>query len=694
MTCIRACALALALGVVASAQNRPEPPRFRVSVDAVSIDAVVTDRDGHVVRDLAAEDFDVFQDGKKQKVTFAQFVPVATAATARAEASARPSSLLVPRVTPAPVTRESVQRTIAIVIDDLGLSVEGLTFARSALHDFIDTALLPSDLVAILRTGRSAGALQAFTTDHRVLHAAVDRIQWTVLSRNGVEPFVPINEWVTNDEHATLNPLDFSDLESFRSAVSAVGSLGALNLAIQGARELPGRKAIVFVTEGFRLFDIEDQRVRIAVDKVLDQAARAGVVIYSLDARGLQSAGLLASDNLKTAVLNGDRDPFSEAVRQRAADRLAFNRDTQEGMAYLAEQTGGFAVLNTNDLGAGLGRIAEDVRDYYVIGYAPDASTFKSKTGKPRLHKISVNVRRPGLRVRTRKEFFGVSDPAQPQGAASAAQQLVRAAISPFSAGEIMLNATALPGFSPTQGMFVRTLLHVDARALTFNDDESGKKTASADVVGLVFDADGAEVAHLSTGFAVALTREAAEDALRDGLVYSLRVPIRRPGGYQLRFALRDRASGALGSAGEFVEMPDISGGRFALSGLVLRRQAQPSAPAAIGSDQFVVGPEDALRVYPPGARLSYAYEVYNAGSEVKVTASVWRESQRVMAAPAGSLKRPADGERRFVAAGGLKLGDGLPDGTYVFELSAVSPDERHPGKSRIAAQRIDFEVR
>ena len=103
------------------------------------------------------------------------------------------------------------------------------------------------------------------------------------------------------------------------------------------------------------------------LDRVIDQAMRAGVVIYSLDARGLQTAGILASDNLKSK-------PDGTAMKPRFAPRhrrqTEFNRDTQEGMAYLAEQTGGFAVLNTNDLPRGLGRITDDVRDYYVGGYA------------------------------------------------------------------------------------------------------------------------------------------------------------------------------------------------------------------------------------------------------------------------------------------------------------------------------------
>ena len=118
----------------------------------------------------------------------------------------------------------------------------------------------------------------------------------------------------------------------------------------------------------------------------------------------------------------------------------------------------------------------------------------------------------------------------------------------------------------------MRTLLHIDARALTFVDSEGARKTASVDVLGMVFNQEGIEVGHLSTGFAVALTAEAESDALRDGLAYNLRIPIPRAGGYQVRFAVRDQHSGAMGSAGEFVDVDDMAGGAFALSGIVLRR--------------------------------------------------------------------------------------------------------------------------
>jgi VWFA-related protein len=670
-----------------SGQESREPPRFRVAVDAVRIDAVVTDRNGRTVDDLTADDFEVRQDGKLQKVTFAEFMPV-LAGPATADVSA-PSNPEVPIVSPPmAVKREDVQRTVAVVVDDLGLSVESLQNTKRALHAFVDRELRPTDLVALVRTGGTGGGLQPFTADHRVLHAAIDGLRWNGASRNGVEAFEPANSWTTFDSRTQIDLADFKTVDGLRRSMSAAGTLGALNLVVRSARDLPGRKAIIFVSEGFQLLkDLEpDRLVRPALDRVIDQATRAGVVIYSLDCRGLQSAALQASDNIKNLEESG--------IRGKAGDRTAFNRGTQEGMTYLAEQTGGFAVLNTNDLGRGLGRITDDVRSYYVIGYVPQEGTFAREGQKPSLHKISIDVRRPGLRVKTRKEFLGISDPQETTGPVTPAQQLVHAATSPFAATDIGLHATTLPGYSPEQGTFVRALLHIEAGALTFVDSEGGKKTASADVLGMVFDQEGTEVAHLSTGFSVALTNEGAEDALRDGVAYTLRIPIPRAGGYQVRFAVRDQHSGVVGSAGEFVDVGDMAGGAFALSGIVLRSDDGTVTHAAGGDDPIVLTPAQALRVYKPGTQLSYAYEIYNATAPVQSTTSIWRGNEKVLLAPPATLLVPPGGDRRFAAAGGVKLGERLPPGSYVMQISATTSDTKSRGRSRIAVQRIGFDVR
>jgi VWFA-related protein len=694
---------ACTVAAVAARQAPADPPRFRVAVDVVSIDAVVTDRKGEVVRDLTAADFEVLQNGKRQKVAFAQFVPVITFAAPPASATgsrrvSAPITIEAPRVPATPPNPgDQVRRTIIVVVDDLGLSLVGMNNTRQGLRRFVEAGLPPTDVVAIVRTGESRGLLHPITNDRATLQAATDALRYNVLSRKGV--------WPTGDvvQVGSAAPSVEEPVSGLQRSVSTAGSLAALSLVVEGARDLPGRKTVIFVSEGFQLAigpdssknPDADPRARYGniLDRVIDQATRSGVVIYAVDGQGLQSGGLSAADDIHSIDTKFDRDAMGKVLRDLEAGRRRDVREGQDSLVYLAEQTGGFAVANTNDLAGGLRRISNDVRDYYVIAYEPDRNTFTLDGKRPRRHKVDVNVRRPGLRVRTRKEFIGVSDPERPPGPATPAQQLVRAAISPFSVTTIALHGTNLPGYAPGRGMFVRTLLHLDPRALTFSTDARGARTATVDLVGLVFNNDGAQVDTISLGFDITLGNPAAEQALETGLVYSARVPIKTPGGYQLRYAVRDRRSGAIGSVGGFVHMPDVTGGAFALSGLVLRAGERTATSESLDSDRFTVQPADALRVYTPGTRLSVSYEIYHAGTAVQAVTSLWRGTDQLTSLPPDTLVPPADGGR-FAATGGLTLAEDLPAGRYVLQIAATSDDPTSAKRARRAVQRLPFDVR
>ena len=232
---------------------------------------------------------EVRQDGKIQKLLFAQFVPVLSAAPSSA-ASPDVGAAALPATPRGTIRRQDVQRTLAIVVDDLSLSFESFQNAKRALHAFIDRELRPTDLVALVRTGGSIGALQPFTVDRRILHASIDRLRWNGMSRNGVESYLPVNTFMTFDERTGIGDLsDFELVEILRRSMSAQGTFGALNLVVQGARDLPGRKAVVFVSEGFQLLSQgahdnqaePNSRLRRQIDRVIEQATRAGVVIYA-----------------------------------------------------------------------------------------------------------------------------------------------------------------------------------------------------------------------------------------------------------------------------------------------------------------------------------------------------------------------------------------------------------------------------
>ena len=367
------------VAAIAGPQAPPELPTFRVAVDVVSVDVAVTDCDGRiVVRDLTAADFEVFQDGKQQRVTAAKFVPVGVGGDEGAtQARSGPvSSLPVTEplpIPPQPIAREQARRTIVLVVDDLGLSSQGMGPLLPALRRFVDRELLPTDLMAIARVPRVVRRTCAIAHERFrcALHAAIDALRYNVLSRMG--------PWPGGDVVQLGHRVP--QFDGSERPLSSAYSVAALSLIVQAARDLPGRKtAGSSASEGLHL---TDPRMHDALDRVFDQAARSGVVVYTIDlCTGLQTGGLRASDHIHY-VPN-----MTEAVGRFAAARQRALGDAQESLAYLAEQTGGFAVVNTYDLAEGLSRIGNDVRDYYVIGYEPVSRHLRSREKLARQHTI------------------------------------------------------------------------------------------------------------------------------------------------------------------------------------------------------------------------------------------------------------------------------------------------------------------
>lgn len=510
-----------------------DPPRFRIAVDVVRLDAVVTDKDGKLVTNLTADDFDVHQDGRPQKISLVRWVPIA-GPQAAATAPSSPSATAPPDR----LAASQVQRTIMIVVDDLGTSFESYPPMRLALHRLVDEQLGANDLVAIVRTSVPDRALQQFTSDRKALHATIDALEWNWQSRTGVEGLAPVGQATAISIRGQLfTAPGFSDLDGLRGSMSAQNTFASLATLIHSTKELPGRKAMIFVSEGMRMVDrydgpggaigqgvIPDIRTTMPRDHVEDQAVRSGVVIYALDPRGLQTGRLRADDDLSKATPHN--------VVDAGGARHQYLIDTQDALTHLSQQTGGFAILDTNDLSNGLKRITDDQRGYYLIGYVPDDGTF-AKPGKTvRYHKISVEVKRRGLTVRTHKAFLGFSDDDR-RSAPSVGGELLQAVLSPFDADGIPVSLT-------TRSSDADGKLSIVGQVRADGIGEKG-----ADVLGLVLDANGLIV---SSGTSETTSGPQQIEA-------SLYVP--KPGTYQVRFAIRDRRSAAIGSDTTLVTVPD-----------------------------------------------------------------------------------------------------------------------------------------
>jgi VWFA-related protein len=703
-------------------QQKPEEiDVVRITTNLVQVDAVVTDKNGKVVTDLKPEEVQIFEDGRQQKITHFSYniaeTPPAERPTTPAKVAAEDKN--APPIPPATLRREQIRRTMAIVVDDLGLSFESTHFVRQALKKFVDQQMLPGDLVAIIRTSGGMGALQQFTTDKRQLYAAIDRVKYYASGRSGISAFAPIVPPTPGPGGPAIDQAN-ADLDQFREDVFSVGTLGAVNYVVNGLRGLPGRKSILLISDGFRISNRDDptrnERTRIRLQRLIDEAGRASVVIYTMNATGLQTLGFTAADDLS------GRNP--QDLEQALSDRRQTAFETQEGLDYLARQTGGIAIKNTNDLGSGIRRVMEDQKGYYLIGYRPDSSTFDPRTGRRTFHKLSLKVTRAGkFNVRMRNGFLGVSDEGSRPAPRTLGQKMIAALTSPFGSDGVHLQLTSLFANDAKAGSFMRSILHIDARDLTFTDEPNGWHKVVFDLLSITFGDNGVPVDQSGKTYTISLPDEFYKRAMRDGFVYTVTVPIKKAGAYQLRMSLRDSSSERIGAATQFIEAPDLKKDRLALSGIVLRgesptpRTAAPSAspappaanqsgtpnPAAVQTDEGVergnAQASPAVRHFTQGMRMFYGLVIFNAHldkgtnlPQLTTQVRLFRDGTPVFTGKENPFViNNAPDLKRLIAGGVLQLGTDLPPGEYVLQI--VANDALANQKYRTATQWIDFEI-
>jgi VWFA-related protein len=698
----------------------------RITTNLVQVDVTVTDKKGQPVTDLRPEEIEILEDNRPQTITNFSYVSLEGGAAgtkpAVKPAPAEKGALPVP---PVKLRPEQVQRTIALVVDDLSLSFESMAYTRQALKKFVDQQMQPGDLVAIIRTGGGVGALQQFTSDKRQLYAAIERVRFNLQGRGGMSAFAPIQSDPLAEARATLpNGRDRDEedrttgrrspeeeLSEFRDDIFSIGTLGAINYIVRGMGQLPGRKSILLLSEGFSLYNRDRDNLRFldALRRLIDIANRASVVIYTMDTRGLQTLGLTAEDNV--SGMSPDQ------IEASLADRSARLFDTQAGLNYLAQQTGGIAIRNTNDLAGGIKRVLDDQRGYYLIGYRPDEATFDPATGRRKFHKLSVRIKRPGLNHRTRNGFFGVTDEQAVPVRRTRVEQLAAAISSPFNANGVGLRLTALFGNDPKVGSFVRSVLHINVRDLTFVDEADGWHKTVFDVLTLTFGDNGNVIDEVSQTQTIRMKGETYKRALENGFVYFMTVPIKKAGAYQLRSALRDTVTERVGSASQFIEVPDIKKNRLTISGIVLqgidpsvaqKKMSQPAqdkaaaaAPNATQKTEDVADETDpqaspAMRRFKRGMVMQYGYVIYNAKAspapQLTTQLRLLRNGQVIFTGKVIPFGLTGQTDlKRITANGGIQLGSDMQPGEYVLQV--IVTDLLAKDKYRVASQWMDFEI-
>ena len=713
------------LAITVSAQNPTPTPTdddgvVKITTALIQVDVSVTDKDGKQVTDLKPEDFEILENGEKQDISNFSYVAVTNEVRAQTQNQVTVNSKQV-KIPPVPtqLRADEVRRTIVLVVDDIGMSFESMSHVRDTLKKFVAEQMQDGDLVAILRTSAGISVFQQFTSDKRILYAAIERVKWNPYSgKLGLfEPLNPslkemINGTVKSSGGVKQTQGDESDkqfekdIKEAQDGRFAAGALGALKYVVKGMSELPGRKAVVLFSEGFDIFEgtVKDKNssaalVRQVLEDLVEAANRAGVVINTIDARGLQVPGMFtAQDNTLGKTLEQ-----LDAIQQQ---RIESFRNSQTGLAYLAEKTGGRVFLNNNGLSNAVDKALNDQNGYYLIAYQPDTDTFDAN--KRKFNKLEVRVRRDGVKVRYRSGFFGITDeklnPTN-QIAKTPQQKMNDALFSPFGASGITMRMTSIFANDIKEGNFVRAFLHIDGKSITFTDEPNGNKKISFDIIGYTFDENGKIADSFGKTYEIAVKAEAAQKIIEKGLVYAMLVPIKKAGAYQLRVAVRDTNSEKIGAATQFIEIPNFDKNRLALSGLVLQSFTFEQWQALTGGNSTQTSSEvtdaqteTATRVFRRGSVLLFNYVVYNAkpdanrNVQVQTQARLYRDGKLVFEGKILPLNTEGQTDlKRIESKGAIVLGKNLEAGDYVLQIVAV--DALAKEKNQVQSQFIDFEL-
>jgi VWFA-related protein len=661
------------------------PAEFPVSTEAVRVDLVVREKSGGFLQGLGPDDVEVLEDGVPQRVESLQMV----------ERGERDGSKEAPML-------------VAFAFDRLG--PQARAFARQTLLGYLDASASPRPLVGLFSLDGNLTPLVGFTDDETALRRAADRlVSTTPRSFAGLRereemrnsfagmaegvgqshvaaaelPGVPECRGVEADQvkqteflAARLSSL-YQSLEHDEQGMGTVHGLLALVSSLQ---DLPGRKAVVFLSEGLAL----PARVASELRAVISAANRAGVAIYAADAGGLR----VASGNDETrrtietirtrleheVVLAPVAGPGSSVPTAGNMTLLERNEDAlrlapASGLSVLADQTGGFLVQDTNALAPRLLEVNEDLRSYYVLSYTPKNHDFDG-----RFRKISVRVKRPHGRVQAREGYLAVRSSLPVPALAYEAPALAR------------LESGRLPDQVP-----------VRLRGLSFPE------TPSTSTVPILVEVDSARLSDFSilvlvrdaSGRVVGKTsqRYPASRPGRGSKVLFYRQTQLSPGQYTLTAIAYEDRSGRAGSAIQKLTIPDPGHDRLRASSLMVVRSVEKldrEAPASARSLQYenlLLHPNLGQPLRREDKALAFAITAWPSDEHPGVDAEVevLRDGRKVAATPATRLHPDADGRIQLVSSlpmsafspGRYELRVTLSDGRDAFtrtETVSIAP--------------------
>ena len=721
--------------VPGSAGHTPQTPNARESdVTAVLVDVVVRDRAGQPVPDLNPEDFQIYEDGTLQEP--GSFTPIfrdqSTAGVAAPALTVPPSATSPAAVSPAQAPGAAAAsaaanapgEVLALVFDRLG--PEPRRIAQQAALAYMTTESSGGRVVAVYGIDLGLVPYQGFTRDVALVKRAIDQFATRPTAQFGTtsaerraaqeqaaragmaaagaiqgaaaggpgagQSGQNISGAVAEQAFQEMQQRSLQAFDVLERDQRGYSTANALMAVVTSMRTLPGRKAVVFFSEGLSIPPDAQERFL----SVIAAANRANVSIYSVDAAGLRTESTLketreeivAAGN-RSLERNPTRDVTGEpmmAALERNENNLRLN--PHSGLGMIADQTGGLLVSNTNDFRRGLARVDSDMRNYYMLTYVPKNGDFDGK-----FREISVKVSRPGVTVQHRKGYFAVRVPAGVPVLSYEAPALALLdktpvpSAFPVRAGALSFPETARPGLTPV-------IVEIPMTALTFQPLQAEPKTYHTDVAVVVrFRNDAGDIIDkMSQRYELRAASDQLERA-KTGEITFYREPELPPGIYTMETVVRDALAGQASVRFTTIEKPAVNPAALRLSTLMLINRAEKVPESERLKDSPLYRGDTLL--YPnigtPLRRgvdheLGFYFTVYvPEGSAAQSAVLELLRNAQVMAQVPLTLDA-VDGQGRIQQVSRIPI-DQLPAGTY--ELRIVVRDGR-AAVNKTAQFRID----
>jgi VWFA-related protein len=603
--------LTLVLLCAASPSQQQSDYVFHAESDLVLVNVTVKDKNGKFVPGLKPEDFTILEDNKPQKIVSFDVENVdALPAQDVAQAKPLPEAASGPTSPASSATDLSAQfkdrRLIVLFFDLSAMEPDEIDHAVTSAEHYVDTQMLPADLVSIVSLGSSLLVNQDFTTDHALLKKQLD-----AFSTGSGQGFEEGTTGTTEGTPDTGQPFTADDTEY--NIFNTDRRLEALRSVAEKLSHVQQKKSLIYFSSGMDRTGIENQsELRAAVNA----AVRSNLAIYTMDMRGLQA--LVAGGEAQNASLRG----VSAYSGQATLNALNSNFTTQETLVTLASDTGGRAFLDSNDFSKIFKGVQQDTSTYYLLGYH---STNPARDGRYR--RIVVKSNLPGVKLDFRRGYYAPAD-YKHSTADDKERQLEEELSSELPATDFPLYLGVAYFRLEGNKFFVPISLVVPGSQIPFVRS-SDRDKATLDVIGMVLDNERHPLNRIRD--TVKLAVSTAAEVQKKNVQYDTGMSL-LSGKYHLKFVVRENQTGRMGSFETDIEVPELKALPLKMSSVVLANQIETVRKTANLNPLVHDGSEiipNITHVFSAAQHLFLYYEVYDPARPVAAEPARGTDSAR-----------------------------------------------------------------